>query len=367
QLPGLIPIRAGERTGDRVRDGSSGSEDWTGYIPFDDLPWQYDPPSGFIVTANNAAVDGDYPYFVADDWDPGYRAQRITDLLTAAAGHVTPADMRAIQMDSLVPRADQVIPLLADAEPVTADGRLLLERIRSWDRRCDVDSVGCAAYMSAEFVLSRAIFDDELGPVAKDYVGTGASWAGLISVLRDTTSRWWDDISSPSIEHHKEILASALDDAAAQLRADVGPPARWTWGRIHTVNFLEQSLGTSGIGPLEWYFNSGARPVGGAAGAVQNNYYRTWRAYPDAEDPTFVPAGLGSLFSVSNGPSYRLTIDMSAQDAARIVITTGQSGNPFDRHYGDLIDRWATGQTIPLPFSSAAVGSSVSSVLTLGP
>ena len=71
QVPGLIPIRAGEKTGDRVRDGASGTQEWTGYIPFDDLPRQYDPPSGFIVTANNAAVDANYPYFVGDDWDPG--------------------------------------------------------------------------------------------------------------------------------------------------------------------------------------------------------------------------------------------------------------------------------------------------------
>ncbi|TAL09179.1 MAG: penicillin acylase family protein, partial [Chloroflexota bacterium] len=108
QFPGLVPIRAGEKTGDRVRDGASGTQEWTGYIPFDDLPWQYDPPSGFIVSANNAAVDGSYPYFVGDDWDPGYRAKRITDLLTAKAGRLTTADLSAIQMDSHPLRADLV-------------------------------------------------------------------------------------------------------------------------------------------------------------------------------------------------------------------------------------------------------------------
>ena len=61
QLPGLIPVRAGAPTGDRIRDGASGEDEWTGYIPFEDLPWQYNPESGFIITANNAAVDGDSP------------------------------------------------------------------------------------------------------------------------------------------------------------------------------------------------------------------------------------------------------------------------------------------------------------------
>ena len=133
------------------------------------------------------------------------------------------------------------------------------------------------------------------------------------------------------------------------------------------MDFKEGSLGLSGIGPLEWYFNSGARQVAGADGAVNNNYYQTWRAFPDPEDPDYVPAGLDSLFDVSNGPSYRLTIDMSAIDEARIVITTGQSGNPFDRHYGDLIDDWATGGTVPLPFSWDAIEASAASTLTLTP
>ncbi|MES2210318.1 MAG: penicillin acylase family protein [Chloroflexota bacterium] len=379
QFPGLVPIRAGERTGDRIRDGASGTQDWTGYIPFDDLPWQFDPPSGLIVTANNAAVDGNYPYFVGDDWDPGYRAQRITDLLTAragklttaggqtAAGGLTTADLGAIQMDTYLLRADTIVPLLADASPATADGRLLLDRIRSWNRSCDVDSMGCAAYVSAEFTLMRAIFDDQLGPVAKDYVGTTDSWQGLIAVLRDPASSWWDDTTTPAAERPKDILSAALDRTGADLRAAVGPPARWTWGRIHTVTFREQTLGVSGIGPLEWYYNAGARQVGGGAGAVQNNYYRTWKAYPDPEDPSYAPVGLNALFNVSNGPSYRLTIDMVDPDAARIITTTGQSGNPFDRHYGDLIDLWATGQTIPLPFSPDAVGGSISSTLTLAP
>jgi len=367
QFPGLVPIRAGEKTGDRVRDGASGTQEWTGYIKFDDLPYQFDPPSGFIVTANNAAVDASYPYFVADDWDPGYRAKRITDLLTKKAGALTTADLRAIEMDAHPLRADAVMPYLVGAEPTTDDGKLLRDRIASWNGQCDVDSVGCAAYVTTEFTLIRAIFDDELGPIAKDYGGSTVSWQALIAVLKDPTSPWWDDVSTPAVEREKDILAAALDRTGAQLRPEVGSPARWTWGRLHTVNFQEQTLGVSGIGPLEWYFNSGARPVGGVDGAVQNNYYQTWAAYADPSDPSYKPVGLDRVFSVSNGPSYRLTVDMSNPDAARIVTTTGQSGNPFDRHYGDLIDLWSSGGTVSLPFSVDSIARATVSTLTLAP
>ncbi|MBA3875346.1 MAG: penicillin acylase family protein [Anaerolinea sp.] len=369
QFPGLVPVRDGDPTGDRIRDGASGTEEWTGYIPFDDLPWQLNPPSGFIVSANNAAVDGEYPYFVGDDWDPGYRAQRIADLLIAApAGSLTPADLRAIQVDTYVLRADRIVPaLVAEARPATEDGRLLLDRIKRWDRTCGIDSTGCAAYITTEFTLIRAIFEDELGSLARDYVGSPFSWQALIAALEDPSSPWWDDTSTSGGERAREVISSAIDRTAAALRSALGAPGRWTWGRLHTVNFREQTLGVSGVGPLEWYFNSGARQVAGADGAVNNNYYQTWRAFPDPEDPDFVPAGLDSIFRVSNGPSYRLTVDMSALDEARIVITTGQSGNPFDRHYGDLIDDWATGGTVPLPFSWDAIEASAASRLMLTP
>lgn len=369
QFPGLVPVRDGDPRGDRIRDGVSGTEEWTGYIPFDDLPWQFNPPSGFIVSANNAAVDGEYPYFVADEWDPGYRARRITDLLTAAPeGSLTPADLRAIQVDAYVLRADRIVPaLVAEARPATEDGQLLLDRIKRWDRTCGIDSTGCAAYITTEFTLTRAIFEDELGPLAKDYVGSPFSWQALIGALEDPSSPWWDDTSTSGGERAREVISSAIDRTAAELRSALGAPGRWRWGRIHTVNFREQTLGVSGIGPLEWYFNSGARQVAGADGAVNNNYYQTWRAFPDPEDPDFVPAGLDTVFRVSNGPSYRLTIDMSALDEARIVITTGQSGNPFDRHYGDLVDDWATGATVPLPFSWDVIEASAASRLTLAP
>ena len=227
--------------------------------------------------------------------------------------------------------------------------------------------MGCAAYATTEFTLLRALFDDELGPLARDYVGSTTSWEALIAALKDPSSPWWDDVTTPAVERQQDILAAALDRTGSQLRAELGPPARWTWGRLHTVDFQEETLGTSGIAPLAWYFNSGPRPVGGIDGAIQNNYYQTSAAYPDPNDSSYVPVGLDKVFSVSNGPSYRLTIDMSNLDAARIIITTGQSGNPFDRHYGDLIDLWATGQTVPLPFSSAAISKATASDLTLAP
>jgi len=370
-MPGLFPIRAGAANGDRVRDGAAGTNEWTGYVPRDQLPWQLDPDAGQIVSANNAAVDAEYPFFIGDEWDPGYRAARITARLAQLPGKVTVDDMQAIEADTQVLRADAMIPALLSLNPApsSADGQALLDRIRGWDKQCDVDSYGCAAYMAVEVALQRAIFDDELGPLARDYVGTPFAWKALISALETPSSRWWDvTVPGQNPSHDPTALvSSAIDGAAADLRKSLGDPASWRWGALHQVTFKEGTLGSSGILPLDLYFNPTARPVAGADGTIDNNYYQVSRAYPDPADPDVKPLGLGALFSVTNGPSLRFVVDMSDLDAAQIVITTGQSGNPFAAHYGDLIALWAGGETVPLPFSAGNVAASAVETLTLTP
>ena len=371
-LPGAIPIRADPNDhGDRIRSGSDGQHDWTGAIPFKDLPWQLDPPSGMIVTANNAAVDASYPHFIAQEWDPGYRAKRITELLEAAAGSggVRAATLRTIQTDTTIPRAASVIPALANAHPTTEDGALVERRILAWeDRACLQASVGCTAYQAFEYRLVRGLFDDELGALAREYVGGGAAWQATIRLLAEPTSPWWDDATTTDqAETRDDIIAAALDEAGRELRMAYGDPAKWTWGAVHTARFAEATLGSSGIGPLEWYFDKGPFPAPGAAGAVNNTYYQPSRAYPDPDDPSYKPVGIDRVFEVTNLPSYRLTIDMGDLDGARIVQTTGQSGNPFDRHYGDLIGLWLAGDTVPLPFTGAAIQDSIVQTLQLVP
>jgi penicillin amidase len=371
-FPGYVPIRADPADlGGRVRSGSDGKHEWKDRIPFKDLPWQLDPPSGFIVSANNAAVDDAYPGFVASEWDPGYRAKRIRALLDLAAtsdGGVSTDELTSIQMDVRVLRADLVKAHFEGISPATPDGKEVLKRIGAWDGLATADSPGAAAYLATEYHLLRGLFDDELGTLAREYIGGGASWQAMIRLLDDPTGIWWDDVTTAGRrETAPDIIAAALDATGADLRAALGDPKDWTWSRLHTATFEEQTLGTSGIGPLEWYFNKGPYKLAGAAGAVDNNYYRPSRAYPDPFDPDYKPVGFAGVFEVTNLPSYRFTIDMGDPDGARIVQTTGQSGNPFDSHYGDLIDKWATGQTVPLPFSRSAVEAATDKRLELVP
>ena len=259
----------------------------------------------------------DTRFYVAQEWDPGYRAERILDLIAqAGADGLTVAEMGQIQFDGS-PLAARDVAQFLEGAPTTADGALISTRIADWDGVCDEASVGCAAFNAWQYRVLRDIFDDDLGPLARDYVGSPFSWVLLQQLLDDPTSAWWDDTATTGVtETADDIIGRAMDEAGAELRGAVGAPEGWTWGRLHMATFREATLGTSGIGPLEWYFNDGPHPVQGTAGAIDNTYFRFASAYPDPDDTTIVPVGIDHVFDMTNMPSYRLTIDMGDLDGA---------------------------------------------------
>ncbi len=371
QIPGRVPVRPAGDDGRRPVDGSSGDHDWTGYVPFEQLPALYNPPDGLIVSANNNPVDGTYPYHMGNDWDPGWRAARIRELLDAAAadGGVTQADLSRIQLDTQLLRAADLVPALVGADPATADGREVRRLIESWRRTCDLDSAGCAAYEVTEWRLMRAVFDPWLGTLAPMYLGSDPSRLAIRAIVADAASPFWDDPNTDAVETRSLRLAAALDDAGAELRGALGDPDRWSWARVHTTTFREQTLGTSGIGILEGLLNAGPYGVPGTSDAVNNGNTSLGAWYPDPDEPGAMPGTLIDAFTMTNHPSYRLTIEMARDrlDAARIITSTGQGGNPGGRHYTDLIDDWITGRTAPLPFSRDAVEASESTRLVLQP
>ena len=365
---GHVPIRDGDATGLRPRPGDDGTHEWTGSIPFDDLPSELDPEAGTIVTANNAVVDASYPYYIADQWDPGFRAEQATDGLLARGedGLTARRHDRAPGRHGPGPGAQR--GHVADGgRATTDDGRLVLDRILEWDGACAIDSLGCAAWSMFEYRLHRDVFDDDLGPLARDYVGTPPAQKVIDALFDDPEAAWWDDTSTPDRETSPEIVARALDEAGSVARdvvrrtdqLDLGPPAHRDLpggdGRLQRhrpARVVLQRRPARGR-------RRGRRP--------RQHLLPVRAAYPDPLDPDYVPVGPTGCSTVTNLPSMRFAIDMTDLDGARIVITTGQSGNPFDRHYNDMIGPWRNGETVPLPFTQAAIDEAAAQTLVLQP
>jgi penicillin amidase len=100
QMPGLIPIRK-KGDGSLPSPGWVDDYEWAGFIPFDDLPFSYNPPKGYVASANNPVTSDRYRYFISTDFDYGYRARRIVDMITGAQGKSGLKAVEAMQGDTL--------------------------------------------------------------------------------------------------------------------------------------------------------------------------------------------------------------------------------------------------------------------------
>ncbi|WP_178378619.1 penicillin acylase family protein [Nocardiopsis flavescens] len=345
QAPGAVPVR-GEGDGRYPAPGWDSAYDWDEYIPFEDLPSVYNPESGFIVTANQSGVDADYPHFLTDDWDYGYRSQRINDLLeeAVAEGPVTGADMSEIHMDSYHLGAEAIVPHLleADVEGTAAQGRELL---RDWDLYTEPDSAGAAFYQATWRHLLPLLFE-ELDPVSMTGNSRGMYVVG--GLLEDPGSSWWEGEGASGRD---AVLAAAMEAAAAELTDLLGEdPADWRWGDLHTLTATHQSFGTSGIGAVEWLFNRG--PVESSGGSAIVNA----TGWDDKEG-----------YGITAVPSMRMVIDMSDRDASTWIHLTGNSGHAFHPHYDDQLEPWSRGETMSFAFTEDAVRAAAVDELTLTP
>lgn len=321
---GRIPLR---RTGDGSLpyDGSTKDGDWTGFVPFDELPKLYDPPEGFIVTANQRAVGTNYKYFdvYARDIALPWRAHRIRELLEKNT-KVTMDDVRDIQYDvfnlPLYDLARQIVKLHAASNET-------LNVIKDWDGRMTADSEAALLVNEVRGCLAATIAEANL-PVPVYLVRERI----LYWAVQQQSPRWLPEKFSSYGE-----MIRACDSSSRISLSDAkrfGPDeAKWLWGAMTTSRFPH---------PL-------------AAAPLIGGQFATPR----------VPLnGSGQTPNVASSVSMRLIASPGNWDATRHVIPLGESGDPRSEHYKDQFARWMSGSAAVFPFSHPAVDkAAVSSVI----
>ena len=351
QTPGRIPIRQGY-DGTYPAQGWDSRQSWTGFIPFAALPNVKNPTDGFVVTANQASIYRDYPYFLTDDWSYGARSQRIVDLVTAATrdGKKITADaMRSIQLDTWNENASFLVPRIADAKVsgATADALALL---KSWDFRQPADSAAAAYFNVFWKNLLLHSFGSQL---ASDLQPSGEDrWFIVMRNLwDDPTNTWWDDAKTSGVETRDQAVVNALNAATTELQGLQGSDMqKWNWGALHTLTVQNQTLGKSGIGPIERIFNRGPIVTAGGASIVDATGWTPANGY-----------------MVDWVPSMRMVLDVGHWDASTWVNLTGNSGHAYNPNYVDQLDAWQSGTTFPFTFTHDAVTSAGTATLTLTP
>ncbi|MGX5769966.1 penicillin acylase family protein [Microbacterium trichothecenolyticum] len=350
QTPGKLPIR-GAGDGSMPQPGWVSTYAWQGYIPFEELPVSYNPADGYIVTANNAIVAADYAYPLTRDWDYGWRAARITELIerAIAQGPLTADDLNAIQADNYSFIGMRLTAAYADITTGDDETDAALELLQQWDAQNNADSPA-AAYANVLWdTLAENVFVDGRENAAP-LTGQGRQFLIMDTMLEDETSPWWTN-EELGVDGMTDMLKRSAIDAYERLVDSQGDnPSRWNWGSLHALPLENESFGQSGIGAIEWLFNRGPFPVGGGSSVVNATGW-----------------DLGSSFSTVTVPSMRMIIDLSDFDDSRWNQLTGQSGHAFHTNYIDQVASWQEVELTPWAFSPGAVDASTTDTLVLTP
>ncbi|MFD7403281.1 penicillin acylase family protein [Streptomyces sp. NPDC059866] len=390
-LPGKIPTRAKDHDGSIPAPGWDAKYRWTGYIDQDELPYEYNPDRGYIVTANQAVVGEDYPYTLTTDWGYGARSQRIADLIESkikGGGKVSTEDMRQMQLDNSSEIAKLLVPQLLKIDVGDKDVREAQKLLEGWDYTQDADSAAAAYFNSVWRNVLKLAFGHKLpkelrvkgqclwvepvdttGPVdeerrvrecgARDadqaQPDGGDRWFEVVrSLMDDEDSDWWKtpaSLTRPGADNRDDLFKRAMIDARWELTAKLGKDIdTWSWGRLHRLFLKNQTLGADGPGFLQYALNRGPWKLSGGEATVNAS---GWNA----------AGGYGVVWV----PSMRMVVNLDDLDKSKWINLTGASGHAYNAHYTDQTSKWAKGELLDWSFSRQAVDESTGDTLVLKP
>ncbi|HEV2448565.1 MAG TPA: penicillin acylase family protein [Candidatus Sulfopaludibacter sp.] len=335
---GKIPIRAGGLVSVPVEDAQ---HEWTGYIAFEAMPNTFDPPSGFLATANSRVTSEKFPAPVTLEWADPYRTERIYKLLQGRDG-LAAKDMIPVQTDVYSESDQELAHRFAYAIDHTAgaDDRLhkAADIMRSWDGRLTADSAAASLVTSARAVLRPMILEPRLGDLAHEYHWSESNFAEEEIVMHGNA-----DWLPPGYKDWDAVLTEAVRRGMGKTREH--PPApgdvtRWAYGSWHVVD-IEHPL-ASLLPVIGRIAGTGPQPLSGDTITVKQ---------------------VGRAF----GPSQRFTMDWSNIDGSTENIVLGEGSNPYSPYFRDQWDDYYHGTTFALPFSQAAVAAQTRHTLRLTP
>ena len=332
-----VPLRK-KGHGEVPVPGETEDYEWTGYIPFEELPQAFNPESGLIVTANARVTGPNYKAYITDHWEEPYRTARIYDLLHGKQG-LRPEDMLRVQADTYsyphVFIAEQLVAASNTAPPKDERTKKLIQQAKDWNGMADANSPVVSFLDVTMYRALHLILEPHLGNDAELY--QWRSIAFLQRILTERPARWLPS----DYKNYDELLAAAADQAVKRLQEKTNDkdPEDWAWKRFNYLDMLHP-IGREGL--LKKLLSITNQPQSGTL---------------------FSPRAAGR----HHGPSERFVANLADWDDSIMVITGGESGQPGSEHYRDQFSYWYEGKPIYAPFSDAAEARAKRHMLTLQP
>ncbi len=337
---GEIPIRSMQNARLPV-PGWTGEHEWTGNIPFEELPRSVNPESGYIVTANNKPVGDDYPYYISTEFTPGFRAERVTKALLALERPAA-ADMAKVHAERIsIPALAYIDYLKANreqlimADPLAAQA---LEKLLAWDGGMDADRVEPTIYSAFRDALLYRLFQLHLGEELTAEVWNPANrgvgvFLGRVRSLLITLFPEDDRRLLPAEESWPSLLAAALAEGVAALRTRLGDDLeQWRWDLLHQARPRHTLSGA--FPELAGLLDPPTIPMAG-----------------DGDTPlagAYAPADLATVGGLSVA---RYVFDLADWENSQWAIPLGASGRPASPHYHDQSDVWRRVRMVPMEYN----------------
>jgi penicillin amidase len=304
--------------------------DWTGYLPFDQLPSSNNPESHWIATANQKVMAANNPNPLTGDWDLPTRYDRIVDLIQERSSHDL-ASMKSMQADTLSLGATPLLDLFKSSQSKHATAQQAIELSRQFDGNMKVDSVGALVFNAWADQLTRRLFG-RLNHLFTENYGVRNFRQALILQLQNPNSPWCDDPKTEQLESCQDASNAALDSALAQLSQQFGSnPQNWTWGKAHIAVSEHRPL--SKVPLLGSLFNL-TQPFPGDSFSVNVGRLELL----GAENP----------YETKQAPSLRTLYDLSDLEQSLFIYQSGQSGWVQSKLYRNMSNTWANNGYLPL-------------------
>ncbi len=337
-----IPIREGR--GIFIVSGEDDTYDWHGMVPFGELPYTYNPPTGFVASANNRTVDDDYPYYISHWFDPPNRYDRIREMLMEKE-RLSVDDFKAMLGDKKSKLTERMLPKLlyelkAMSNP-TMNERRAMEMLAGWDKVYDPQSPEPLIFEKFYIMFIENLLLEDMGEdLYREFIADKILVRNIVDLVwMKSESAWFKgDKTQTGPGTFSDIVHKSFYESIEWLEHNHGPnPDRWAWGDVHTMT-LNHHFGA--VAALDRIFNLNRGPYspGGSFHTVCPYSY-------NFTDP----------FAINHGASQRHIYSTADWDKSFSVIPTGTSGIPASDYYCDQTELYVNDGYRPDVFSAVEV------------
>jgi penicillin G amidase len=338
QTTGKLPIR-------KYGDGTipvpveDGQDNWSGWIPYQEMPQHENPQSNWLGNTNNKTISADFPHYITSYFSPYYRYERLRQLIEDGHQKHDASDFWNYQRDILNVLAMKTVPKIVRVLQNSPETQILAQVLKNWDFKDREEDVGPVVFHYLFEKMAELTFRDELGEKnASLMLKQWHFWLEQFEkMISEGSSTWFDDIdTSPKVEGFGDIVLQAARLVKKQLSSELRDDMHaWRWGKVHQIEF-KNPIRRSGFGKSL---------LGGKRFTMSGSNETLYRSVYKFQKPE----------EVTISAALRMVVDLNDDDKFLAVIPGGVTGRTFDSHFKDQLKDYMSGKKVFWWFSDQMI------------